>query len=228
MLAGVLAFTGIVFTGEKNLKADDFYGTYYGISEEYTIFELNVAEGKVDLINRSYSGKSNTLTFNNNEHSFYTAEYVAHKNQLPEFDICGAIHLKHTNDTLSYWVYIIDDTPGNVTFKILLNSGDYLELTETEKTMKQATNDPENYYGTYEFSPTNKLTINEDSCSIIWNGKSPETYTYIYADQALLRHLGIEDGESGIIAFEGSDSYYWFVFDGDDLVFRNTNRFVKQ
>ena len=223
----VMSMVGPRFHGEKTIDTYDYYGNYYAVTSEYTEYELIISDRRVELVSNPLYTEGGHVTCDDGDQVMYTAEYVEHEYsaQVPAFEYHGALVLQYASD-MQYWFYLTDDTEGNAKFKITLASGEILEFTKTPKTVKTVTQDPEDYYGEYKYGNNNSLNLKKSSCGLMLNG-SYNSHQYVYADETMLRHFDVKVGTEGIIVFNGSESMYWFIFDGNNLVFHGETTFTK-
>ena len=209
------------------LKEEDFYGTYYGVNEQYTEIQLHISDRAITMTEKPLVRGGSSRTYDSQEYIFYTADYVKENGKEPGFEIYGVLLLKTGYNNMAYWLYITDITDGNAKFKLGYDNGSFVELTTTEKTVKDMINDPEDYYGKYRYSEGNSVNVKESGSTLWLNGEEKYVYACVYANKEMLRYFGVNVGEEGILVFVDETNFYWFIFDGKDLLLNNTNKFVK-
>ena len=215
---------GSGFKGKTNLETSDYYGTYYGVSEEFTEVKLTISDRQViTRIKNVLEVEGSSQQYDNEEQVFYTAEYMEFKDMAPDFEFYGGLALDD-GGTL-YWFYITDNTEGDATFSVIFADGEVVELTKTEKTVSTVTNDPKNYYGYYAHNANNYVEVTQNYCRFTLNG-STKTYSYVYANNDLFNVLG-KNANSGLVLIISENQYYWFSFESGDLMYNGQNRFSK-
>lgn len=208
--------------GSDVLEASDYYGTYYGVTDDYTEYRLIISDRRVELRQKGLTEASGSIsTYDNQEQVFYSQNYAEKHFETPGFNIYGALVLDE-----SYILWITSSEGQTPKFRVSMKNGGYLELTQNVKTVASITGDPKNYYGTYEYSG-NTLKIYENNCYLSLQGSNSNgTWWYVYANEDILHHLGIYGYKKGIIVFK-DNNYYWFTFYGTDLLLSGEYLFEK-
>ena len=209
-------------SASSTLDASEYYGTYYAVSDEFTEYKLTISDRRVQFYSKSLMGNGGIQTFDDSEQVFYTADYMQKQFEDTDFLGCGALVL---GDRYIFW--ITSDDGENSEFTITLTSGEWVEFTAVEKTLSSVTGDPKNYYGTYEYGSNNSIQLYKDSCNLFIEGNNSNgTWSYVYANSAILKKINVNGYSKGIIAYK-NDSYVWFVFSGSDLLLKGEYRFTK-
>ena len=208
---------------KDKLSAEPYYGTYYGVTENFAEYKLIISDRRVEVYSKELLGNGGVRTYDDGEQVFYTAEYMQENFADSNFSDCPALVL---DSQYIFWITNMED--GAIEFTIKMQRGDYLTLTPEEKNLDIVTSNPKNYYGIYSYDVNNSIKINKGStCTISLQGNSGNgTWSYFYANQEVLKLFNIQGYNKGIIAYQG-DSYIWFVFDGEDLLMNGEHRFKK-
>ena len=211
-----------------------YYNTsYYAVDENYTCYTLSIYDDRVYVSAETITGVTDSTMFlefdSNTDIKFLSKENYHDEFEIsnePDFDYVGVLYV--ADESNSYIFYITDDTEGNAVFTIGMKDGSYMELTTTKVTVKDVTKDPANYYGEYSYDNDNLLKLGSGRVYLTLDGKELKG-KYHYADKALMEYVGVEDVDSGIIVILDDDNktFYWFAFDGDNLLLQNTYEFVK-
>lgn len=196
------------------LDADNYYGTYYGLSSNYTEYKLTISDRRVELRTDDLLTGGSIQQFDDGEQVFYTAEYMTENHPNEKFEDCGALILDER-----YVFWIVEDYGSDSTFAVVLESGETVILTTEEITLEIATGDPKDYYGKYELDAANSVYIQQGGkCNVYISGMDTNysSWYYFYADQGVLNVLGVMGYSEGIVVYSNSQ-FVTFVFIGEDL-----------
>lgn len=196
------------------LDAEDYYGTYYGLSSNYTEYKLTISDRRVEFYTKDLLKGGSIEKFDDGEQVFYTAEYMTKTYSEIALEECGALVLDER-----YVFWIIEDAGENSIFEIKLESGERVELTPQEITLEIATGDPKDYYGTYAVDAANSVSIKQGgNCNLFIAGMNTNSspWYYIYADQHVLNIFGVMGYSEGIVVYDNSQ-FVCLVFIGEDL-----------
>ncbi len=216
-------------SGNDKLNANNYYGTYYALSDDYCEYKLIITDRRVQLYEKSLMASGGISTYDNDRQVFYTAKYMAKlmsKNgKEVDFVDCGALVL---DDRYVFW--ITKDNGSNSEFSILMESGKHVTFTSTKITVESKTGDPKNYYGTYYYGSNNWVVFKQNQCSLKIGSDIDGTCYYFYADAALMKNkFHITGVNKALVIYEGT-SYIWFEISGNNLYLKgNTSqKFEKE
>lgn len=206
------------------LSATGYYGTYYGVSDNFTEYKLTISDRRVELYTKDLMRSGGISTYDDGEQVFYTAAYMQKQFNNEDFPDTAALVLDK-----QYIFWITNEEGESPEFTVVLASGEHVELTTTVKNVETITGDPKNYYGSYKYDINNSITIYKDNCSVHIEGAQSNGWVYIYANDAIFNVLGIDATGNGLIVYNNyTDEYICFYFSGEDLLMDGRYKFEKK
>ena len=157
-------------------------------------------------------------------YDYVSAEYASTRLASPEYSEYDAI-LAYVNSDKSQCIvfWVKSNNNGNYTF--ITASGAI--ASKDVLTFADVTNDPADYYGTYNYGDL-YVTLENDGTAKMDLGEGERIYSYMYADGNYLKTWYNSNYNSAIVVFEdNSDGAYIFNYVNNELILQDTYTFSK-
>ena len=198
----------------------NYYGSYFSFSaDEYTINRADItATGFVFTIYDMFGSESITL-----EYQYGDAAYA--NDTFSEDTPVIIVHNGDFSEINGYYRLIVD-AAGEYT----LEGNDGIVFTKNEVTFDTLMGAPTDYYGTYEFSEGNSLTVNKNgTASFVLDGEAT-SFQCFYANADYLYTRTGKDYDAAIILHNGDPAsiYIFAICEDGNLILGDAYTFIKK